>query len=119
VIGFPLANTLGEQPSIVSGDVSAMTGIDDSPTQFRMTALINSGNSGGPILREVVGIVVGSLVGRAVEGVNFGIKISTTLPLLHQTGLKVDDWKQDRPMTASEIFDTFSKYVVLVKVNGN
>jgi len=87
-----------------------------------MTALINSGNSGGPILNqngEVVGIVVGSLVGRAVEGVNFGIKISTTLPLLHQAALKVEGWKQVRPMTASEIFGAFSKYVVLVKVNGN
>ena len=72
-LGFPLTNALGEQPSIVSGEVSSTTGVDDSPTQFRMTALINSGNSGGPILNqngEVVGIAVGSLVGRSVEGVN-------------------------------------------------
>jgi S1-C subfamily serine protease len=117
VLGFPLSSTLGEQASIVSGEVSSTTGIDGSPTQFRITAPINSGNSGGPILNpsgEVVGIVVSSLVGRGVENVNFGLKTSTALPLLQQVGLGRETYQRGKPMTASQIFATLSKNVVLV-----
>jgi S1-C subfamily serine protease len=121
-LGFPLALVLGQQPSIVSGEVSATTGISDSPTQFRMTAPINAGNSGGPILNEngeVVGIAVASLVGRTVESVNFGIKISTAFPLLQQAGVPVDPQLQPKAKTARELFVEFSKYVVIITVDSS
>lgn len=120
-LGFPLTNELGQQPSIVSGEVSSTTGLDDSPTQFRMTAAINSGNSGGPILNqngEVVGIVVSSLVGKSIAGVNFGVKTSAALPLLQQVGIGIDDQRQVSSMTASQLFAAFSKNVVLVQASG-
>jgi S1-C subfamily serine protease len=121
-LGFPLTNILGEQPSIVSGEISATTGFDDSPTQFRMTAAVNPGNSGGPILNqngEVVGIVVGTLTRKSVEGVKFGIKASTALPLLQQVGFtKLDSKRENKQMTASQLFAAFAKYVVLVNASG-
>jgi len=119
-LGFPLSNDLGERPSIVSGQVSSTTGLDDSPTQFRMTALVNPGNSGGPILNqngEVVGVVVSMLVGREIEGVKFGVKITTALPLLQQVGLRLEETSQRNSMTASQLFAEFSKNVVLIRAS--
>ena len=120
-LGFPLTKDLGERPSIVSGAVSSTTGLDDSPTQFRMTALVNPGNSGGPILNQngdVVGVVVAALVGSEISGINFAVKISAALPLLQQVGLRLDDKGYGNPMTASELFAAFSKNVVLVKASA-
>jgi S1-C subfamily serine protease len=119
-LGFPLSSDLGERPSIVSGQVSSTTGLDDSPAQFRMTALVNPGNSGGPILNEngeVVGVVVATLVGRDIEGVKFGVKITTALSLLQQVQLKFVDTPQHNSMTASQLFAEFSKDVVLIRAS--
>lgn len=119
-LGFPLSNDLGERPSIVSGQVSSATGLEDSPTQFRMRALVNPGNSGGPILNqngEVIGVVVSMLVGQDIEGVKFGVKITAALPLLQQVGLSFEENSKRSPMTASQLFAEFSKNVVLIQAS--
>jgi S1-C subfamily serine protease len=117
-IGYPLSTLLGQQPSIVSGQVSSTTGLEDSPTEFRLTAPINSGNSGGPIINQygdVVGIAVAALRGRTVEGIGFGVKIVTALPLLQQVGIKLDQKPGKETLNASQLFANRSKDVVLIE----
>lgn len=116
-LGYPLAPALSRQPSIVSGQVSSGVGLEDSPTQFRMTAPINPGSSGGPILNQegvVVGIAVSALRHRLVEGISFGIKIGTALPLLQQTGARLGAGDGGR-FTPDQIFTRYAQDVVSIE----
>jgi S1-C subfamily serine protease len=117
-LGYPLGEALSRQPSIVSGQVSSTLGIEDSPTEFRMSTPINPGNSGGPILNDrgdVLGIAVSAIRGRAVEGLSFGIKITTALPLLQQVGVRFEEMDNRPSQTASQLFSVHSRAVVMIQ----
>ena len=61
VYGFPLAGDLSAQGNFTDGIVSAMSGLNDDLTKFQMTAPIQPGNSGGPVLSlsgQIIGVVV-------------------------------------------------------------
>ncbi|MEX1180225.1 MAG: serine protease [Cucumibacter sp.] len=60
-LGFPLYGMLNQQLNFTSGVVSAIFGLGDDPDQFTLTAPLQPGNSGGPILNrngQVVGVAV-------------------------------------------------------------
>lgn len=60
-LGYPLYGTLGKQLNFTSGVVSATQGINDDPDWFTLTAPLQPGNSGGPVLngdQQVVGVAV-------------------------------------------------------------
>ena len=85
-IGYPLNSGI----NIVRGIISSTTGLDQNISKFTMTAPINEGNSGGPVIDEngiLIGIAQSGLVQRGVESVRFGTKISTTLHALKQAKL--------------------------------
>ena len=79
VLGFPLANTLGEEISITSGIISAVQNCpwlddDDYVTCVRTDAAINPGNSGGPLINdkgEVIGI--NTAIYTNTEGIGYAI----------------------------------------------
>ncbi len=79
VLGFPLANILGEEISITSGIISAVQNCpwlddDDYVTCVKTDAAINPGNSGGPLINskgEVVGINTTTYTN--TEGIGYAI----------------------------------------------
>ncbi|MBT3508224.1 MAG: tetratricopeptide repeat protein [Nitrospina sp.] len=86
-IGYPISNILGQKPSYSEGVVNALFGEADDPRVFRISAPIQSGNSGGPLFNkkgELVGIVSASLdpentfrvLGTMPQNVNFAVKSS-------------------------------------------
>jgi S1-C subfamily serine protease len=84
--GFPLSGVLSSGPSLTTGDVSALAGLRDNPLHLQISAPVQPGNSGGPLLDShglVVGIVVAKLNalrmaqatgGDIPQNVNFAIK---------------------------------------------
>ena len=77
-IGFPLGRTLGLEPTVSVGIVSAKRG-----DRLQTDAALNPGNSGGPLLDtfgKVVGVVTSRLdttvSGRTVSGISFAIPIN-------------------------------------------
>ena len=85
VFGFPLAGLLSTSGNVTTGTISATSGIRDNPRNFQITAPVQPGNSGGPLLDQsgnVVGMVVSklnamkaaNLTGDVPQNVNFAIK---------------------------------------------
>jgi S1-C subfamily serine protease len=91
--GFPLAGTLSSTGNVVSGNVTALTGVGDDVRYFQISAPVQPGNSGGPLL-DYSGLVVGivnaklnelawaSKTGDIPQNVNFAIKENVILGFL-------------------------------------
>ena len=81
VLGYPLANVLGDDLTITSGIISAKQNCpwldeDDEVECIKTDAAINRGNSGGPLINhrgEVIGVNVRKGRGLLVEGVGYAI----------------------------------------------
>jgi S1-C subfamily serine protease len=85
VVGYPLVNVLGSNPTVGFGHVSSTTGIRNNPTQMQISVPIQRGNSGGPVFDQsgnVIGVVVSKLdalkmaaaAGDLPQNVNFAIR---------------------------------------------
>jgi hypothetical protein len=88
VAGFPLSGLLSSGLNVTTGAVSALAGPGDDRRLIQITAPIQPGNSGGPLLDSsgnVVGVVVSKLDAVAVasingdipQNVNFAISLGT------------------------------------------
>jgi S1-C subfamily serine protease len=54
VIGFPLSNILSKEPHVSTGSITALAGIKDDIRFLQVSAPVQPGNSGGPVLDEAV-----------------------------------------------------------------
>jgi len=88
VFGYPLSSVLSSQPKVTEGSLSSMAGLRDDSRFYQISAPIQPGNSGGPLLDRygmVIGIVTSKLsdswtlenVGVIPQNVNFALKAST------------------------------------------
>jgi S1-C subfamily serine protease len=67
--GFPLPGLLSSEGNVSVGILSALSGIGDNPHELQISAPVQPGNSGGPLLDangKVLGVVVAKL--DAVQG---------------------------------------------------
>ncbi len=96
--GFPLAGLLSSGPTLTTGEVSALSGLGDNPTQFQISAPVQQGNSGGPLLDRqgnVIGVVVSKLnaariaqrTGDIPQNVNFAVKGTEAVEFLRRHGV--------------------------------
>ena len=96
--GFPLAGLLSSGPTLTTGEVSALAGLGDNPTQFQISAPVQQGNSGGPLLDRqgnVIGVIVSKLnaariaqrTGDIPQNVNFAVKGSEAVDFLRRNGV--------------------------------
>src|SRR6516162_9467738 len=97
-IGFPLKGLLGSYPIVTTGTISALAGIGNDRRKIQITAPVQPGNSGGPLLGEngsVVGVVVGKLdalkmvevTGDIPQNVNFAVSLGTLQSFLNANGV--------------------------------
>jgi S1-C subfamily serine protease len=97
--GFPLAGLLSSGPTLTTGEVSALGGMRDNQTQFQISAPVQPGNSGGPLLDlggNVMGVVVSKLnaqriaqsTGDIPQNVNFAVKGTEALQFLRTNGVQ-------------------------------
>ena len=98
VLGHPLGKMLGNSIKITDGIISSNEGIKGDPTMVTISAPIQPGNSGGPVVDDfgnLVGIVVAKLKNEVssdkdVENINYAINIDYLKPLLKQINLKLE-----------------------------
>ncbi|MCL2443508.1 MAG: serine protease, partial [Treponema sp.] len=89
VLGFPLTSILTSEIRITDGIISAFSGMAGDQRVFQITAPVQGGNSGGPIINErfeVLGIVDSKLnmAMLNVDNIAFGVKNSYIRSLLPQ-----------------------------------
>jgi serine protease Do len=88
-IGYPTPQIMGFNQKFTKGSISALTGIYDSSFRYQISVPIQPGNSGGPVIceetGEVIGIVVSFLNDEAVEfipqNVNYALKSGFIKPI--------------------------------------
>jgi len=123
-MGFPLSELLGSSPRLTKGLLSSTVGLEDNPDQVQVSAQVQSGNSGGPLLNdraEVIGLVTATLNPMNVlartgdtlpQNVNFAAKGAQVRGFLMQAGVEPHVSAGDaKPMTFDQVKDS----IVLVR----
>lgn len=93
VYGFPLAGLLSADPKLTRGVINALAGVRNDQNNFQISAEVQPGNSGGPMLDlqgHVVGVVVSKLDNRRVQNVdnvNFAVKGEVAQAFLRRSGV--------------------------------
>ncbi len=98
--GFPLAGLLSSDPKLTRGEVNGLRGIGDNPNQYQISAEVQPGNSGGPLVDmqgHVVGVVVSKLNAQAVarrtgdiaQNINFAVQGQAALAFARRAGVEV------------------------------
>ncbi|MDP3414592.1 S1C family serine protease [Falsiroseomonas sp.] len=91
--GFPLSGLLSTDPKLTRGEINALGGIRNDQNNFQISAEVQPGNSGGPLLDmqgHVVGVVVAKLDSRRVQNVdnvNFAVKGEAAQAFLRRAGV--------------------------------
>jgi S1-C subfamily serine protease len=112
--GFPLAGLLSSGPTLTTGDVSALAGLGDNARQIQISAPVQQGNSGGPLLDlrgHVVGVIVSKLNAQRVaqatgdipQNVNFAVKHTEAVDFMREHGVQPQLEDAGTLRTAAEI----------------
>lgn len=94
-LGFPYYTSLDQGLTVTSGNVSALRGADGSSNRVMITAPVQPGNSGGPLLNKkgaVIGVVVSRMddiavleeTGSLPQNMNFAVPSGPLLTFLAQ-----------------------------------
>ncbi len=124
--GFPLQGLLASDPGITAGNVSNLAGIGDDRSLLQITAPIQQGNSGGPLLDEtgnVVGVIVGKLnslviaklTGDIPQNVNFAINATEARKFLDIYGIAYRTAPSEQEIDAADIASSARRFTVLVE----
>ncbi len=98
-IGYPLRGLLAPSVNLTTGTVSSLAGLGNDNRRIQITAPVQPGNSGGPLLDDsghVVGVVVSKLdsffvakvFGDLPQNVNFAIRGSIAQTFLREVGVE-------------------------------
>jgi S1-C subfamily serine protease len=126
--GFPLAGLLSSGPTLTTGEISALAGLRDNQQQFQISAPVQPGNSGGPLLDmsgHVVGVIVSKLNAQRVaqqtgdipQNVNFAVKGTEALDFLRRNRVepRLDD---GAPRSAAEVGEIAHPSVLFLRCLG-
>lgn len=125
-LGFPLHGLLASGVNVSTGTVSALAGLANNSTQLQISAPVQPGNSGGPLLDlngAVVGIVVSKLdaikmakaIGDIPQNVNFAIKADVARLFLEAQGVSVQSAQTGPPRKKEDVAAAGREFTVLVE----
>jgi S1-C subfamily serine protease len=117
VYGFPYAGTLSQDGNLTEGNVSALSGFQNDIRMYQISAPIQPGNSGGPLLDSsinVIGIVtakfnaiaMANITGDIPQNVNFAMKSDILKSILDLNGI---DFKQANLSKQSNLVEIAKK----------
>ena len=125
VFGYPLQGVLASSGNFTSGLVSALVGLKNDPTRLQVSAPIQPGNSGGPVLDQagrVLGVMVSTAsnvrianaTGAIPQNLNFAVHGTLARTLIESNGLKADSAKPAPPLSSEEVAERARRFSTLV-----
>lgn len=125
VYGFPLAGLLPSTGNFTVGNVSATAGMRDDTRALQISAPVQKGNSGGPLLDQagnVVGIVFGKMNTLAAaqamadipQNVNFAVKATVELSFLQTHGVQSAEVLATAALSPADLADRAKAFTVFV-----
>jgi S1-C subfamily serine protease len=120
--GFPYAGLLPSMGNFTLGNITATAGLQDDTRYLQMSAPIQPGSSGGPLLDtagNLVGVVVARLnpkaEGGGAQNVNFAIKSDVVATFLstHRIG-KEPSKSAAAPLLPADLADTAKSFTVFI-----
>ena len=124
--GFPLNGILSTSGNVAVGVVSALTGMNNDSSRIQISAPVQPGNSGGPLLDRngnVVGVIVSKLNaikmaqanGDIPQNVNFAVSEPVARGFLDANDVPYETATLVKSLETSEIADQARKYTVLIE----
>ena len=128
VAGYPYSSILKDF-NFTSGNVSSLMGLGQDVANFKITAPVQPGNSGGAILNEygsVIGVVVARLddkfmeenYGSIPQNINFGIKNTILKILLSDNDIEIYEEKPDYIKSQKFVALTSKRASTLIQCYG-
>ena len=131
VFGFPYAGLLSSRGNFTMGIVAALSGMNDDSRFMQISAQVQPGNSGGPLLDmsgSVIGVVASQLnaikmmqVGDNIpQDVNFAIQAAVVVNFLSAKGEspKSDSSADHRDLPPADVADLAQKFTVQIYCGG-
>lgn len=124
--GFPLSGLLSSGGNFTVGNVSAISGMRDDTRFIQISAAVQPGNSGGPVLDQsgnVVGVVVSKLdvikladiTSDIAQNVNFAIKTSVLASFLETTGVGFGSAAQSGALAPADLAERGKQISALIR----
>lgn len=127
-VGFPLPEIMGMQAKLSEGLISATAGMRGDLRMYQISAPVQPGNSGGPLLNdraEVIGVVSGCLDATVMmkqgvfpQNVNYAVKSDNLYSLIYNYGLRLPagEYWAGRVLSAADVMEIAQKAIVLIMV---
>ena len=114
VAGYPLKGLLAPTLNVTRGNVSSLTGLGNEAKWLQISAPVQRGNSGGPVLDKagnVIGVVTAKLnavrtaqeTGDVPQNVNFALKGAVVRSFLEIHGIEYSRQPSDEPLTPEDL----------------
>ena len=126
VTGYPLAGVLGSNMSVTTGSLTSLVGPRDDSRLLQLSAPIQPGNSGGPLLDErgaVIGVVTSTLNGTILavatgvipQNVNFALKSAVVRSFLESSNIAYATASARGELSPADIAELARKFTVRVE----
>lgn len=126
VVGYPLQGLLASGPQVTAGNVTALAGLANDTGLFQISAPVQPGNSGGPVLDasgNVVGVVVSKLnalkaaaiTGDVPQNINFAVSLLSLRNFLDAHDVPYRSAPSTRKLATSDVAEIAKPYTAYIE----
>jgi TPR repeat protein len=125
-LGYPLSGLLATTANLSVGNVSALAGLRDDTRFVQISAPVQAGNSGGPLVDasgHLVGIVTSKLnairiakfIGDVPQNVNFALKAEVVRTFLESKSIAYRQAPSDKQLSPADVGDIARPFTVNIE----
>jgi S1-C subfamily serine protease len=123
VYGFPLTGVLASTGNFTVGNITATAGLNDDTRMLQISAPVQPGNSGGPVIDQngnILGVIVSKLnamkfakvTNDIPQNVNFSIKSSIATNFLESNGITPNTKKSDMSLDPTNVAELARMFTI-------